>query len=114
MKFLVGFLLSVSVLTCRDEVNNPPPPGCSIEATVVDYTGLDGCDFVLELANGKRLVPARLTYVQMPTAEEDPIYHYTLKAGEKVYIGYHSSKVYTACMMGEAVFITCIQPATAE
>lgn len=116
MKVLIVFLFGFGLLTCGDEqvIYCPPPPQCSQEATAIDYTGIDGCGLVLELPDGKRLVPARLTYVQPPTPEEDPLYHYDLKAGEKVYIGYSSSKVFTACMMGEVVFITCIHSAVQE
>lgn len=115
MKSIVAFCLIVGLLSCADDQVVPCfPADCGLLATVVDYSELDGCDLLLELPGGTRLIPVRLTYVHAPTPEEDPIYHYDLKAGEQVYISYKPSKVATACMAGQAVFITCIKPATTE
>jgi hypothetical protein len=113
MKTLISLLFGFGLSGCIDTVVCPAPE-CSEEATVVDYTGTDGCGLVLELKNGKRLIPLYLTYVRMPTPAEDPIYHYDLKAGEKVYISYNHQDAASACMMGEVVFITCIRSAADE
>jgi hypothetical protein len=114
MKLLVGFLIAVGLLKCSDDLNlGYAPAQCTEVATVVDYTGMDGCGLLLKLSDDKLLSPLRLAYVQAPTREEDPIYHYQLKAGEKVVIAYRKvEQQATACMMGETVvFITCIRPA---
>jgi hypothetical protein len=115
MKLLFGLLFGVGLLTCSDEQTfYCPPAECPFEATVIDYTGLDGCGLVLEMPDGKRFIPLQLTYVQAPTPEEDPIYHFDLVAGEKVYFGYREAEAASACMMGEVVFITCIRSAMQE
>lgn len=113
MRTLITLLLVFGLTGCFDRVICPEEP-CSEEATVVDLTGMDGCGLVLELENGGYLVPLRLTYVKAPTPAEDPIYHYDLKAGEKVYISYKRQEAASACMMGEVVFITCIRSAMIE
>jgi hypothetical protein len=112
MKLVFGLLVTIGLLRCSDDADYSAPP-CTEEATVVDHTGTDGCGLMLELSDGKLLSPLRLTYVQPPTPEEDPIYHYQLQPGEKVIIGYQATDHQaTSCMMGETVvFITCIRSA---
>src|SRR5689334_11906504 len=111
---LIGYLLAVGLLTCSDEQRTySPPADCNKEATVVDYTGTDGCGLMLELTDGTRLTPLRLVYVQAPTPEEDPMYYYELKVGEKVFISYETTKALDTCMGGTIVFIKCIRPASA-
>ena len=115
MKLLIAFLFGVGLLQCGDQqVIYCPPPQCSEHGTVVDFTGTDGCGLLLELPDGKRLIPLRLTYIQAPTPDEDPIYHFDLKAGEKVYFSYKPYEGASACMMGDVVFVTCIMSATQQ
>jgi hypothetical protein len=113
MKLLFGLILTIGILRCSDSDLDYTPADCTLEATVVDHTGTDGCGLMLQLNDGKLLAPLRLTYVQPPKPEEDPIYHYQLQAGEKVIIGYtNTDQQVSACMMGETiVFITCIRSA---
>ena len=114
MKPLIIALSLVFGLTgCFNQVVCPAEP-CSQEATVVDYTGTDGCGLLLQLSDGTRLIPSYRTYIQPPTQAEDPIYYFELKAGEKVYISYRNEDAASACMMGDVVFITCIRSATQE
>ncbi len=80
----------------------------SQEATVEDLRSLDGCDFVFQLADGTNLIPERRTYIQAPSKEDDPLYHFEMKDGEKVKINYRDSELLGACMAGDIVFITCI------
>lgn len=76
---------------------------------MVDMTGLDGCGLMFELADGTRLEPEMRTYVQAPTKEEDPLYHFELKAGQTVKIDWQESTgLASICMAGPIVFITCI------
>jgi hypothetical protein len=112
MKLLIGFALGVLLLKCADDPTKYVTPACSETATVVDYSSLDGCGLLLQLSNGKLLMPLRLTYVQAPTRAEDPMYYYQLQAGEKLLIGYREvEQGINACMAGEFVaFITCIRP----
>jgi hypothetical protein len=108
MKLLIAFLMAMGLLTCGDEKKSRPDE-CSLEATVVDYTGTDGCGLMFELKDGTRLVPQRLVYITAPSREADPIYYYDMKVGEKAFIGYRDAGTADACMMGQLVFITCIE-----
>ena len=68
-----------------------------IRATVVDMTGLDGCQFLLKLEDGKKLEPINL----------DPAYK---KNGLPVWIRYIDSKgSMSICMAGKIVRIIAIE-----
>ena len=111
MKGFVVSLLLVSLFQCGKDGNeiNCENTSCATEATVVDMTGLDGCGLMFELADGTRLEPERRTYVQAPTLEEDPLYHFDLKAGQVVKINWQESPgLASICMAGPIVFMTCI------
>jgi hypothetical protein len=84
------------------------PVGCSEKASVVDFTGLDGCGLMLVLENGARLNPEKRQYFVAPKKEDDPLYYFTLTAGDKVKISYKETNGVNACMAGKTVFITCI------
>ena len=82
--------------------------GCGVNASVVDFTRLDGCGMMLVLENGTRLNPEKRVYIQAPKIEDDPLYYFTLTAGDKVKIAYKEVEGVDACMAGKRVFITCI------
>lgn len=84
------------------------PSACTEVATVTDFTGLDGCGLMLVLEDGTRLNPERRQYVQAPKQEDDPLYYFTLKAGDRLKIAYRDGDGADACMAGKRVFITCI------
>ncbi len=110
MKFFAFTLLLTGLLRCETtEVITCFPTDCTQPATVVNLTGLDGCGWALEMADGTRLEPERRTYVQPPKPEEDPIYFFEWKEGDKVRISYQKSDAGSICMAGKVVFITCIQ-----
>lgn len=106
---LVG-LVSFLSYGCGDEtkITNCFPVGCEKEAVVKDLSGLDGCGLVFELKDGTRLIPERRVYIQAPSQQDDPIYYFEFKDGDKVKISYQDSQLLGACMAGKIVFITCI------
>jgi len=67
-----------------------------IEATVVDYTNLDGCRFLLELPGGEKFQPENL-----PSEFE--------KDKMKVMIKYHVTDKMTICMSGKTVYLDFIK-----
>lgn len=108
--FVAITVLLVSLFKCNgsEKATDYAPGGCSEIASVVDFTGLDGCGLVLELENGTHLNPEKRVYLQAPKKEDDPLYHFTLIAGEKVKIAYKETSSMDACMSGKSVFLTCI------
>jgi hypothetical protein len=87
-------------------------PDCSVQATVRDLTGFDGCGIVLELEDGTRLEPLRLircgTPPQAKQAEQDPLDGFVFYDGQLVTIGYEETESPSICMVGPVVRITCI------
>ena len=111
MKWFYGFLILMcfSRFQCEEAGYVCVPSPCSYTATVKDLTGLDGCGFVLELADGSRLIPQRLTYIQPPDKNEDPAYSFEFKEGQKVCFDYRETEGADICMAGKLVFLTCLQ-----
>jgi hypothetical protein len=94
---LPAALLLSLVFSCQD-AKDDPNPGCGTPATIRDLTGLDGCGFVLELDNGKRLEP------------HGPLWqNYAKHDGERVTISYVAEPAMSICMVGEGVKLDCIQ-----
>jgi hypothetical protein len=86
---------------------------CSVPATVRDLTGLDGCGWVFELSDGKRLEPERVVFFcgtpPLPKeVTEDPLYNFEWADGKTVYISYLELDAGSICMVGPVVKITCI------
>jgi hypothetical protein len=118
MKWIYGLLVIVSFsqFQCdQADVNksanelDKANSTCTKTAIVKDLTGLDGCGFALELANGSKLIPQRLVYIQAPDPAQDPIYYFQFKAGQKVCFDYREAEGVDTCMAGKLVFITCIK-----
>lgn len=83
-------------------------------ATVKDLTGLDGCGFVFELADGTRLEPIRpQIFMCIPSSKEiteDPLYNFQFVEGKPVRIGYEEIQdVVSVCMVGKIAKITCLE-----
>lgn len=115
MKGLLFTFLLVSLFQCGkdgkdtlDELIGCEQSSCETEAMVVDMTGLDGCGLMFQLTDGTRLEPERRTYVTAPSKTEDPLYHFDLKAGQRVKISWEESLALSTCMGGRIVFVTCI------
>ncbi|MEL6866213.1 MAG: hypothetical protein AAFP19_17420 [Bacteroidota bacterium] len=73
--------------------------GCTTIGTVKDFTGLDGCKFLIVLEDGKKLLPAKTRY-------PDFVY----QDNQKVRFGYTELKdMMSVCMTEDmAIEITCI------
>ncbi|MEQ8425245.1 MAG: hypothetical protein RIA63_11085 [Cyclobacteriaceae bacterium] len=110
MKGIAICFLLVSLLKCGGESETIicKTTGCDTKATVVDLSGLDGCGLVFQLEDGTRLDPIHRVYVQAPTEDEDPLYHFDLKAGQQVRISWQEALALNSCMAGPLVYITCI------
>ena len=83
-------------------------PGCQkddnpisgeVEGIVKDYTGLDGCGFIIELDNGEKLEPAEMVDTG-----------FVLYDGQRVQVTYSGLKdVGSICMAGKIVRIETIE-----
>jgi hypothetical protein len=51
MKYII-LLIAFSIASCTPKISSNK---CSIEGTMRDMTGLDGCGFLIELDNGTKL-----------------------------------------------------------
>lgn len=92
---------------------------CGTFATVLDLRGLDGCGFVFELADGKRLEPQLLYFCGTPPlpkeATENPLSSFVFVDGKKVTIGYEVLENQTSiCKVGPMVKIMCIEEVKAS
>ncbi len=103
-------------INCEDE--QPLAITCdnAVLATVKDLTGLDGCGFVFELADGSRLEPQMLFYCGTPPlpkeVNESPLYNFQWVDGKQVRIAYEEiPDAASICMVGKIVKITCLEEA---
>lgn len=101
-------------INCEDE--QPLPITCdnAVLATVKDLTGLDGCGFVFELADGSRLEPQMLFFCGTPPlpkeVTENPLYNFQWVDGKQVRIAYEEiPDAASICMVGKIVKITCLE-----
>lgn len=120
MKTLLSTLLFISAATtfwsCEED---PMSVSCdeAVFATVKDLTGLDGCGFVFELADGTKLEPQMLGYCGTPPlpkeVTENPLYNFQWVNGKQVRIGFEEvTDAVSICMVGKIVKITCIDEIT--
>ncbi len=92
----------MSIISCKTkkDVSNGENAECKTIATVKDFTGLDGCKFLIILENGDKLLPAKLN-------DESFEFH----DGQKISFDYKELQdVMSICMAEDmAVEITCIK-----
>lgn len=121
MKQIIFILAITAVVACSKE-EAIKRNHCGTLATVRDLRGQDGCGFVFELADGKKLEPLRVFYCgTSPIPQEqmqDPLINFEFADGKQVKIGYElMEKQASICMVGSIVKITCIEeiaPATKD
>src|SRR6186997_856179 len=111
MNRLALIFLSLILLNCSDdETPLCEARGCGTPATIRDYRGLDGCDFVLELNNGTILEPLRTFGCGTPPVTDriadDPLRDLRID-GTKVLIDYEIVSGGSVCMVGQVARITC-------
>lgn len=116
MRILSVLLLSAILFSCDNE---PSIGRCGTTAIVRDLRGLDGCGFVFELQDGRRLQPQIIGWCGTPPlpaeVTEDPLYNFEFVDGKRVSIGYEVLEdVGSICMVGDVVKITCLEEEDAE
>jgi len=93
MKFFSCFCLSIILFAC----NSSQVCNQSVQATLHNYTGLDGCGWVLELNDGSKLEPQNLDDFEIE-----------LEEGKKLHIKYEKVDAGSICMVGDVVKIKCL------
>ena len=93
--FLVGFMLTLWTSCPSTEEIDP----CIdlTKAVLKDYTGLDGCTWILELENGDKLEPINLDQFEI-----------VLEVDQEVGIDYIALDAASICMVGEIVELRCL------
>lgn len=110
MRKIFILLLAALIVSCADEAEQAST--CGTPAIVRDLTGLDGCRWVFELQDGRRLEPVRVFFCGTPPLPEDTpqdvLQNFELVDGKHVLINYELSSSPSICMVGETAIITCI------
>lgn len=111
------FILSLLFTNCKDEQPTVIICDNAVFATVKDLTGLDGCGFVFELADGTKLEPQMLFYCGTPPlpkeVTENPLYDFQWVDGKQVRIAYEEiPDAASICMAGKIVKIICLEEAS--
>ncbi|WP_272023293.1 hypothetical protein [Olleya namhaensis] len=76
----------------------------SVEGTLIDMTGLDGCGWMIKLKDDKKVNPINLKH-----------FNITLTANKKITFSYtKNNDLVGICMAGQIVDITCIQDQSKE
>lgn len=86
----------MSTATQCEEDNLACPDG--VDAEFIDLTGLDGCSWLLELEDGTRLEPVNLNDFEIEPQE-----------GLKVEVSYKEVEMFSTCMAGLIVELSCIE-----
>ncbi|MEM1321674.1 MAG: hypothetical protein AAGG75_15560 [Bacteroidota bacterium] len=104
-KFLLALLL-LCTLACSSNKKSADGNGqCANEGTLVDYTGLDGCQFLIVMDNGEKWLP-------MKVSDEN----FTFVNGLRIRFDYIEKEGAISVCMAEskAVELTCIEAVEGE
>ncbi|MFM8744579.1 MAG: hypothetical protein ACKODM_14805, partial [Cytophagales bacterium] len=67
----VIFILTITALAACSKQQVSKRNNCGTLATLRDLRGLDGCGFVFELTDGKKLEPLRMFYCGTPPIPQE-------------------------------------------
>ena len=94
--FLFVFIIFTPIFFSCTKTQQPDAD--AIKATLNNYTGLDGCSWVIKLKNNEVLEPINLADFDLD-----------LKEGKKIWIKYKPAPNYASiCMVGQMVEIEAI------
>ena len=89
-RFIFLLFIPVFFISACDKTS---PDAEAVKATLYDYTGLDGCSWVIKLEDGQTLEPSNLDGFDIE-----------IKDGEKVWVKYSLAKEQISiCMAGPRV-----------
>jgi len=96
-KILIAFIILTLTVSFACNKNNPPVDD-AVEATLHDYTGLDGCTWVIKLENNEVIEPVNLND-----------FDFELNEGKLIWIKYFPRPdLGSFCMVGQIVEIESI------
>lgn len=97
---LLCFLFLAACKTGKKANADQSSSQCNTIATVKDFTGLDGCQLLLVMANGEKWMPAEIK-----------VDNFQLAAGQKLRFGYEEvSDAISVCMTeSKTVNLTCVE-----
>ena len=99
-KYLI-LIFCFFVLNATKCSKNKGDATCSEMGTIKDYTGLDGCKFLIELDNGENLQPVKYS---------DADFGDKLKDGQRIKFSFEEvTDQMSICMAGKMVEVTCIE-----
>lgn len=102
MKKITFFLFLSFFLNCKSGLQSgDAETSCNTVGKIADYTGLlDGCTFMIELENGERFNPVKMS-----------VDGFEFKDGKKIKFGYRELEEMMSTCMAESAFveITCIE-----
>ena len=99
MRRYVVLVLLVFALSCSEDTATDEQ--CSSTAIVRDFTGLDGCHFILELSNG--------TAVEIGEVDSTRYSDFEFEDGKSVSVDYVVIEdAASICMIGPVVRLTCL------
>ena len=93
--FFLFVLLSSSLtfISCHKDCNCKN----SVDGELKNFTGLDGCGWVIVLDDGSKLEPTNLASFNVPLVD-----------GQKISVSYHEIQAASICMVGKMVEIECL------
>ena len=86
------------IITCIKSDGDNQQGDCNTLGTVKDYSHLDGCGLIIITDDGKKLNPVGTHLMDLD-----------LNDGDRVKFDYRRSMAFTACMVGDAVYLNCIE-----
>lgn len=94
---IISIILFSTMLMGIGSCKKVEPCDQGVKGVFKDFTGLDGCGWVIELENDKVIEPSNIeSFMIVP--EED----------KEVWVSYESAALASICMVGEVVVINCI------
>lgn len=101
MKKIIFIIMLLGVTTFTFEsctAGKKASTSCTVEGTIKDMTGLDGCGMMIELSDGTKLNPVEYT-----------VKSFDFEDGQQIRFSYEEIDAMNVCMSGQTVKITCIE-----
>ena len=96
---LVFLLCCMLFSACHSGKSSDGQNSCNSTGEVKDFTGLDGCQLMIVMEDGKKLLPGSILVNDV-----------TLEAGQKIRFDYRPIEMMSVCMAEDLIVeITCLE-----